>query len=166
MKNNFSPIHLLFGLSMLVIMGIILSDCAEDERIIPFSESELIRLLSGDTTKSWLRVSFQLNGADQGSDDCDLYTITTFYIGASDSLKYTIVSNPDYCQSPTDTLESGNCRILGRTDNPDIADKIEFIFEGDTLLQQIEQITSLYLYLSQSENELLFQSGYEAIIPE
>ena len=166
LKNHFRTIHLLFGLSLLATLGSMFSNCTEDEKMVPFTESEVIRLLSGDTTKSWLRVSFQLNGADQGSDDCDLYTITTFYIGPSDSLKYTIVSNPVYCPSPADTLESGDWRILNRTDNQETADKIEFIFEGDTLQKQIEQITSLYLYLSQSENELLFQSSYDAIIPE
>ncbi len=154
------------GLSLLVFLGFILMYCSDDDKIVPFTEDEVIRLLSGDTTKSWLRVSFQLNGSDQGSDDCDLHTVTTFYIGSLDSLKYTVVSNPDYCQSQTDTLESGNWRILGREENKDIADKIEFIFEGDTLQQRIEQITSLYLILRGSENDLLFQSDYEAILPE
>jgi len=156
----------LVGISLSVLIGSLISNCTEDEKMIPFTESEVIRLLSGDTTKSWTRVSFQLNGADQGLNDCDLKTITTFYIGASDSLKYTIVSDPVYCQTQGDTLEVGYWRILGSAEDEEIAKQIEFIIEGDTLQQQIEQITSLYLNLSQSENELFFQSSYEALIPE
>ena len=166
MDYTFRNIHLWLGISLLVLIGSLASNCSEDEKMVPFTESEVIRLLSGDTTKSWLRVSFQLNGADQGLDDCDLHTIMTFYIGTSDSLKYSIVSNPAYCQAEVDTLEMGYWRVLGSGENEDITNQIEFIFEGDTLQQQIEQITSLYLNLSQSENELLFQSGYEAVIPE
>jgi hypothetical protein len=163
LKRN---INFLIGIFIILILGSVMMNCAEEERMVPFTESEVIRLLSGDTTKSWLRIAFELNGADQGMDDCNLYTITTFFITSSDSLKYTIVSSPDYCQSQTDTLEIGDWRILSSGDNQDVADGIEFIFEGDTVEQTIDRVTSIYLNLSRSANELFFQSRYQAILPE
>jgi hypothetical protein len=134
--------------------------------MVPFTKPEVIRLLSGDTTKSWLRVSFKMNGEDQGLNECDLHNITNFYIDASDSLKYRIVSNPADCQWQIDTLEAGYWRILGRDDNNEIAEKIEFVFEGDTTQHQIKQVTSLYLILNRSKEDLFFETAYETVIPE
>jgi len=150
----------------LIITGLALTQCSKDEKIVPFTDSEVIRLLSGDTTKSWLRISFQLNGADQDLDDCNLYTVTTFYLGTSDSLKYTVVTAPDYCLSQADTLESGDWSILGQEQSQNIADKIQLISEGDTIQYQIDQITSLYLNLSRTAEDLLYHSRFEAIMPE
>lgn len=166
MKNSGGDHYPFIRLFLLIISGFILIQCAKDEKIVPFTESEVIRLLSGDTTKSWLRISFKLNGADEDLNDCDLHTITTFYLDTSDSLKYTIVSNPVYCQSEADTLELGDWRIMGQEENQNIADRIELIFNGDTLQYQIDQVTSLYFNLSRSENDLLYQSGFEAILSD
>lgn len=143
-----------------------ISNCNENEKMVPFTESEVIRLLSGDTTKSWIRMSFKMNGEDQALSDCELYTITTFYLGTSDSLRYRIVTNPAICQSQADTLETGFWRILGRDNDNEIADKVEFIFDGDTTQQQINQVTSLFLTLNRSEDDNFYETVYEAVIPE
>jgi hypothetical protein len=138
-----------------------LNSCAEEEKNIVFTESELIRLLSGDTTKSWNRIAFFMDGEASLLEECDIGTVSTFYVDETDSLKFLIRSNPDLCNGNADTLEIGYWRIIERESNEDLMDKIEFVVKEDTTLKSITRITSRFLNLNQSGDEEIF----EAIIP-
>jgi hypothetical protein len=140
--------------------------CTEDVKVVEFTNTEVIRLLSGDSTKSWLRVSYKLDGHDHSLGECDLQAISTFYLDDFDSLKYVIRLNPVVCQSISDTLESGYWQIIGKFGKPDIAEKIEFVQNSDTISRDIVQISSLYLTLSGSEGESILETSFEAVIPD
>jgi hypothetical protein len=155
-------IGLLIRIYFLTIGFFLWNSCAEEEKIIVFTESELIRLLSGDTTKSWNRIAFFMDGQASSLEDCDLNTVTTFYVDDTDSLKYLIRSNPVLCNGDADTLETGYWRIIEKENNDDLRDKIEFVVNEDTTLKIISRVTSRFLNLDQLGDEEVF----EAIIPE
>lgn len=131
-----------------------------------FTINEAERLLSGDTTKSWLRVSYVLDGQPGITDPCQLQTISTFYLDDSDTTRFVIASNPVVCASLSDTLETGYWRITGKPGNISIADSIEFVQHGDTVMRKIAEITSLYMTLTGSMDGSKLEESYQAIIPE
>jgi hypothetical protein len=149
-----------------LVLGLFLAECTEDVKIVEFTRAEVERLLTGDTLKNWLRVAFTLDGEAQFTEVCALQTISTFYVDESDSARFVVLSNPAVCNSRSDSLAFGYWRIIGRQGNKDIADKIELVQQGDTVLRDIRQITSLYMTLTGSENESAIEVSYEAIIPD
>jgi len=144
----------------------LLGSCAEEEKMVVFTEPEAVRLLSGDTIKSWNRVAFRINGQPAGLDDCELQTVTAFYLDQTDSMKFLILANPVLCGGTADTLEAGYWRIIGREGASEIADKIEFVIGGDTTLKDISMMTSLFLTLTGSGEDQSVEENFEVIIPE
>jgi hypothetical protein len=143
-----------------------LSDCSEEVKTVEFTRAEVERLLSGDTTKSWLRVAYNVDGQAGLTEPCDLQTISTYFLDESDSARFVILSNPVVCGSVSDTLATGYWQIIGREENQNIADKLELVQQGDTVWRNIKQITSLYMTLTGSINESTLEVSYEAIIPD
>lgn len=163
LSRSVDKIFLVF-LSFLLILN--LSYCTEDVKTVEFTINEVERLLSGDTTKSWLRVAYVVDGQPPISDPCQLQTISTFYLDDSDTARYIIFSNPVICGSQSDTLETGYWSIIGKPGNTSIAGSIELVQQGDTVIRGISEITSLYLKLSGSIDESTLEVSYEAIIPD
>lgn len=163
LTRSVDKIFLVF-LSFLLIMN--LSYCTEDVKTVEFTINEVERLLSGDTTKSWLRVAYIVDGQPPFTDPCQLQTISTFYLDDTDTTRYIILSNPTVCGSLSDTLETGYWRIIGNPANTSIADGIEFVQQGDTVMRHIAEITSLFMTLSGTIDESTLEVSYEAIIPD
>ena len=161
--NNLILRHFIFMIFLPILLS---TGCGDEVKVVTFTTDEATRLLSGDTTKSWLRTAYVVNGQPQYTDPCELQTITTFLIDASDSAKFVVHRHPDICPGNSDTLETGYWRVVGKITNADIADRIEFVLEGDTLLRNIDMITSLYLDLSLNREGSSEQSSFEAILPE
>ncbi len=150
----------------LLIITLFYYYCAEEEKTIVFSESEVIRLLSGDTTKSWIRFSKKINGQDQELSECDLHVVTKFYIGDLDSLKYSIGKYPSDCGGDNTIIDEGIWQIISAESDIDNARIIEFISKGDTLTKNIDEITSLLLRLDWVENESQIEESFMVLVEE
>lgn len=166
MQINYKNIRRIKFIFSIIIISLLHYHCAEEEKIVIFSESEVIRLLSGDSTKSWIRIAIKTNGQDQELTECDLRNVTKFYIGDLDSLKYSISKNPFDCEGDTLIINEGIWRIISAEDDIDMAEKIEFISKGDSLVKNINEITSLFLKLDWVENESLIEESFMVNLPE
>ena len=68
--------------------------CDSDEKPIIFTAEEIQRLISGDSSKIWIRTGKIVQGQSADLSNCELYLTTEFAVDESDSLKFKISFNP------------------------------------------------------------------------
>jgi hypothetical protein len=144
---------------------IILSGCIKEDRFIDFSEAEIMRLISGDSTKQWVRTRQVIDGKEQNNDECILkHKLTFIYLSQSpDKIEYQIHRDPDICHLPDSIIESGSCHISDLKPGPNVKDTISFIVGQDTTRYGINFITSLFLNIKCKKNGVITESDYEWI---
>lgn len=152
--------------SFLWVLGItctlIFISCSDDENVVTFNKSEVIRLLSNDTSKLWTRNHLFENGQSVEIEECSLKTIINYKI-RSDSLIYTISTSDQYCNT-IELLDSGLWDVQEDGSFTGRIDKIVYYSGEDSTVKNILEITSLILRLESfkedSQYEEIFESDY------
>ncbi len=142
-----------------LVMG--LMSCGETEKMVIFTEEELKGLVSGDTIKTWLRTNVSLDGQKADLSDCEVYSLTTFLHGEQDSLIYSISQNPDFCDGNEGLIEAGIYRV--NVDPLSNKGSLQFISGQDSLIKNIEEITSLFLRLRYTDASGIVEERFEAV---
>lgn len=133
------------GVCILSLIFFLLLACGDKENIVVFNRSEVIRLLSSDTSKSWTRLDVTIDGIPNNYTECEMFT-NTQYISRKDSLIYIISAQPEYCDGNSEIIESGLWDLFEESNISDRIDRIAYYsFEGDTIVKEMLEITSLYL---------------------
>lgn len=144
-----------------LLLLILFLSCSKDEKVIVFTRDEVIKLLTADTSKTWSRYSYRINGSDAEVNECVLRQQVTFFY-QPDSLYFLILPSADIC-------DPGSYEIRGRWDvleDPQINDRynqVQYVISNDTLVKQIGEISSLYLDVSFSEAEDVFTEKFQVV---
>jgi hypothetical protein len=149
-------------LIIIPVLFFLLVSCGDKENIVVFTYSEVVRLLSNDSTKSWERKTLVIDGQSPEMSECDLYT-STEYISRNDSLIYITESIPDFCSGEIELLDSGYWDVLEESIISDRIDRIAYYsVDGDTTYKNIREITSIFLSLEHELNNSRIQESFEA----
>ena len=142
---------------------IIISGCTGGERFIDFNTTELVRLLSGDSVKHWVRTRYSVDGEVQSLSECELSQITTFvfYKNTPASLEYMIETDSVLCNHPASVIETGDCLISDYINSKVSLDSLSFISGGDTATFGINSITSKFFKISGYKNNNRIESDFE-----
>ena len=158
------------GLSIVIFSGILfplIQGCMKEEAAIDFSAEELTRLISGDSTKTWVRVRQAIDGTDSDLDPCDLKLLYQFsVIGTSGSDKtYNILRNTEVC-SNQDSLVSGDpWELTDEKSGTAIKDSLQLISGQDTSRYGIYFITSMSMKLTKRTGEKVIENDFEIYNP-
>jgi hypothetical protein len=140
--------------------------CGEEEKMVVFNRSEVIRLLCNDSTKSWERKAVSIDGQPADISECDLFahmTLTT----QNDSLKYLVKSQTAYCNNNTELLDSGLWEVLEESIVSDAIDRIVFYsVEGDTIIKSIGEVTSIYFTTKENSGGSVIQESFETALAD
>lgn len=144
----------------------VLVSCGDKENVVIFTQAEVIRLLSGDSVKAWLRMDVTIDGTPNNLSECDLFT-STRYISRNDSLIYMVESLADFCDGTSAALDSGYCKLYEESVISDRIDRIAyFSVRGDSTGKQLIEITSLYLILQENKESSVYTESFEYSFPD
>jgi hypothetical protein len=144
---------------------ILSGSCGSDENIVVFTDSEVIRLLSNDSTKTWERKIVLIDGQSAGYSECDLFTNIKYYSG-NDSLIYSIGSQPDFCGGMKELLDSGYWEVLEESNQSNRIDRIAYYsINGDTTVKKIMEITAIFLTTENDIDNEVVRETYESRLP-
>jgi hypothetical protein len=145
-----------------IAFTLIFFSCSDSENEVIFDRSEVIRLLSIDSSKLWIRNYLFENGQSAEIEECSLKTIINYKI-RRDSLIYTISTSDQYCNT-IELLDSGLWDVLEDGSFTGRIDKIVYYSGEDSTVKKILEITSLRLGLEgfkeDSQYEEIFESDY------
>lgn len=147
-----------FFLSAFIFVLLLLS-CSDSENIVTFNRDEVIRLLSNDSSKTWLRKNYSENDQQIELEECSLKT-ETIYKHRNDSMIYTISTIDQFCDTVI-LLDSGLWDVAEDGSFTGRIDKIIYYSGEDTLAKEILEITSLFLRLQRSKGETSYEEFFE-----
>ncbi len=158
-KHTWIIIALFFWLLLLA--------CTKQQDYVDFNNQELIRLLSGDSTKEWVRVAEYKNGNEVNTDPCSLRLLYQFQNpgGTTDSLPLAIYNNPRACNQVDTLITSGIWLIKGTITNANEEDSIVMIFGNTVQTFGISNITSNSLKLVSVQNNDHIENDLEWFSP-
>ena len=140
--------------------GLLFYSCSDEENMVVFNRSEVIRLLSNDSTKLWTRNHLFENGQLVEMEECSLRTTTSYKV-RSDSMIYAISTSDQYCNT-LDLLDSGLWDVLEDGSSTGRIDKIVYYSGEDTTVKKILEITSLILRLESIQGDLQYEEIFES----
>lgn len=155
-----------FWLGPAFIILLLIASCSNDENIVVFTEQEVVRLLSNDSSKSWIRKILTLDGQTPEISECELL-IQTKYFSSNTEQIYIIESVDDYCDGITERLDSGSWEALEESNISDRIDRIAYYSaDGGTSIKNIKEITSLFLTTEEEKDGTIIQETFEPLIPD
>lgn len=155
-----------YGMLVIFLNVLLLCSCGNEENIVVFTRSEVIRLLSNDSTKSWERKRILSDGEPGSLSDCDLFT-STQYISEMDNLIFISRTDPDYCGGSSMKLDSGSWDVLEESLISDRIDRIAYYsVNGDTTVKEIRDISALNLTTEYLSNGTSIRETYESGLPD
>jgi hypothetical protein len=156
-KNSYAVYVLIMVTGFPGLLG-----CSNQDHYVDFTEPELIRLISGDSVKSWVRVNMVKDGKEQNSDECLLRQKYIFNrIGNTGNvLDFEIHSDSAICNSPETIIESGSCNILNYKTGPGVNDSISYVAGIDTTKMAIISISSVNMSLRGKIKGSLIESDF------
>lgn len=144
-----------------VCAGLLIS-CSDKENEVFFNDNEVIRLLSNDSSKSWIRKSLIIDGQTSDLSECDLSHLTTFYSNSSGQT-YIIETIPEFCGGNPVRLDSGSWEVLEESSISDRIDRIVYnSSDGGSSVKYIQQITSLFLNTEEDLSGSVVQESFES----
>lgn len=154
-----------FWLSPAFIFLLLITSCGNDENIVVFTEPEVVRLLSNDSSKTWIRKIVIENGQTPEIPECDLMTQTR-YISSNSEQIYIIESIDDFCDGITEQLDSGSWEVLEESNLSERIDRIAYYSgDGGTTIKNIQEITSLYLRTEEEKDGTITEETFESSQP-
>jgi len=155
-----------FWIGPAFIILLLIASCSNDENIVVFTEQEVVRLLSNDSSKSWVRKIITLDGQTPEISECELL-IQTKYFSSNTEQVYIIESIDDYCDGITERLDSGSWEALAESSISDRIDRIAYYSgDGGTTIKYIKEITSLYLTIEEEKDGSIVQETFESTLPD
>lgn len=140
------------------------ASCADDENIVVFTESEVVRLLSNDSSKSWIRKGITIDGQSPEISECELLIETKYFSSNTDQI-YIIESIDNYCGGTTERLDSGSWDALVESNISDRIDRIAYYSgNGETKIKKILEITSIFLTTEVDSLGLVVQESFESTL--
>jgi len=153
------------GIIMLFILIFLLGSCSDRENIVVFTNSEAIRLLSNDSSKTWERRNVVIDGQTTDMSECELFS-NTIYVSRNDSLIYLTKTLSDYCDGHSDLLDSGLWDVLEESTISDRIDRIAYYsFSGDTTIKNIRELTAIILTTEDDSGSSVLQETFESRLP-
>ena len=136
--------------------------CDIEEQGVDYSGDEIRRLLSGDSIKHWIRLSYTIQGSDADADECSLKHMLIFKYNdtSSPDLEFEIRTLPIFCNGTDSTLITGNCIITDVLPSTGTNDSISFVTAADTINYVLIQATSLVLKMERRINGNLMDEEY------
>ncbi len=155
-----------YWVGLFFFVSLLFTSCGNDENIVLFTEPEVVRLLSNDSSKSWIRKIITEDGQTPEISDCELL-IQTKYISSNTEKTYIIESIEEFCDGITERLDSGSWEALEESSISDRIDRIAYYSaDGGTTIKNIKEITSLFLTTEVEENGILIQETFEPLLPD
>ncbi len=155
---------------LFIIAAAVFMACEKETEVVGFDVLQTEKLLSGDSTKTWVRTSRSEAGKSIILTECELDNTLIFSISKVDT-----IPNPFLFQTSCgDTLSYGgwlakNDFASNKTDsllyliNPDTIKTVDTVYVNyDTLYNSIENITSQFLSISSFD----IISGAEVLVKE
>jgi hypothetical protein len=140
------------------------TSCGDGENIVVFTESEVVRLLSNDSSKSWVRKAITIDGQSPEISECELL-IETKYFSSNTNQIYFIESTDEYCGGTSVRLDSGSWEALVESNISDRIDRIAYYSgNGDTKIKKILEITSIHLTTEADSLGLVIQETFESTL--
>ena len=135
------------------------------QNYVDFSGTELIRLLCGDSVKSWVRTKYALNGSDQSLEPCELKLIYQFQYNANttEGLPFYIHLNPDECNNLDSISVTGTWSVIDDISGAGIKDTLILVSGNDSIKYGIRNITSLNMKLTGMKNSDQVETDFEWI---
>ena len=150
-----------FWIKPFFIVLFLFTSCGEDENLVVFTESEVVRLLSNDSSKTWIRKVLTIDGQTPEISECELL-IETKYFSSNTERTYIIESIDDYCGGTSERLDSGSWEALEESNISDRIDRIAYHSgDGETKIKKILEITSLFLTTEADSVGLVIQETFE-----
>jgi hypothetical protein len=154
-----------FRIGPLLIVLLLNASCGNDENIVVFTEPEVVRMLSNDSSKSWIRKMITVDGQTPEISECELL-IQTKYFSSNTEQVYIIESIDDFCGGITEQLDSGSWEALEESGLSDRIDRIAYYSgQGGTTIKNIKEITSLYLTTEEENDGTIIQETFESSQP-
>ncbi len=154
-----------FWIGPAFIVFLLFASCGNDENIVVFTEPEVVRLLSNDSSKSWIRKIITENGQTPEISDCELL-IQTKYISSSTEQIYIVESISDFCNGITEQLDSGSWEALEESSLSERIDRIAYYSaDAGTTIKNIQEITSLFLTTEEEKDGTIIQETFEPLLP-
>ena len=153
------------GLIAFILFAMLFVSCSDEENIVVFTSSEVIRLLSNDSSKFWERKQVIINGKPSEVSECELFT-NTEYIRRNDSLIYITTSMAEFCNGNSEILDSGFWDVLEESTISDRIDRIAYYsVDGDTTIKKMREITSMLLVTENDTGSSVIQETFESTLP-
>ena len=126
-----------FWIKAFSIVLFLFTSCGEDENLVVFTESEVVRLLSNDSSKTWIRKVLTIDGQTPEISECELLIETKYFSSNAEQI-YIIESIDDYCGGTSERLDSGSWEALEESNISDRIDRIAYHSgEGETRIKKI-----------------------------
>jgi hypothetical protein len=155
-----------FWVGSLFVLLLFIASCSNDENIVVFTEQEVVRLLSNDSSKSWMRKIITLDGQTPEISECELL-IQTKYFSSNTGQIYIIESVDDYCDEIAERLDSGSWEALEESNISERINRIAYYSaDGGTTIKNLKEITSLFLTLEEENDGAIIRETFEPLIPD
>ena len=153
-----------FWIKLTYFFLFLFASCGEDENVVVFTESEVVQLLSNDSSKSWVRKAITIDGQSPEISECDLLIETRYFSSNADQI-YIIESIDDYCGGTSERLDSGSWEALVESNISDRIDRIAYYSgNGETRIKKILEITSVYLTTEADSLGQVLQEAFESTL--
>jgi hypothetical protein len=155
-----------FWIGPAFIILLLFASCGEDENLVVFTEPEIVRLLSNDSSKSWIRKTITVDGQTPEISECELIIETKYYSSNTEQI-YIVESIDDFCGGISEQLDSGSWDALEESNISDRIDRIAYYSgDGGTTIKYIKEITSLYLTIEEDKDGSMVQETFESSLPD
>ena len=148
------------------IVLLLIASCGNDENLVVFTEPEVVRLLSNDSSKSWTRKIITVDGQTPEISECELSIETTYYSSNTEQI-YIVESINEFCGGITEQLDSGSWEALAESSLSDRIDRIAYNSgDGVKTIKKILEITSIYLTTEEEKDGAIIQETFESSLPD
>ncbi len=145
-------------LLLILIFSTAMCSCEEDGAVVDFSQDELIRLLTGDSVKSWILTSRNQELMNCEQDDRFIFQIPDT---TNDSLSFNFESGPVLCPGQLDSIIlKGTWNVSSRVG----PDTLFLMLPDDTLFRIIQQISSEIMVIQYRDNGELVEEQFLSIL--
>lgn len=140
--------------------------CGDDENIVVFTESEVVRLLSSDSSKTWSRKDVVVDGQSPEIEECELLIEISYFSSNTEQI-YIVESIDDFCGGVSEQLDSGSWEALEESNISDRIDRIAYYSgDGETTIKRIQEITSLFLTTEEDSDGSVIRETFVSEIPD
>lgn len=152
-----------FGLIILGFAAAMLTGCFPSEDAKPvYTTSQIIRLLTNDSTKVWFLMNQSVEGTSQSLSDCTLQDsiLLTKRVNAKKKNKSTILNDSTQCMPAIIWPISGEWEVLDNGLSKYPQDSIQTLGE-DTVQARILLLTTHTLRLTYKHQDSIFEEIYQ-----